>query len=165
MIILGIDPGYQRCGWGVLEKGINTSFVACGLIEIKTNTSADIVSDAVMRLSQLQSQLQAVLVTHTPDIVAIESIFFSNNAKTVIGVAQARGVILASIGSIPQTPRVMEYTPNQIKSAVTGSGSADKKSVEKMMRLQLAGIPENTIDDTIDALAIAYTASFEKDYS
>lgn len=148
MTILGIDPGYDRLGWGVIEKKNNTfTLLGCGIIQTpKTDTDPS-------RLSAIHRQLTAVVGQYKPGIAAVEGLFFSKNKTSVIQVAQARGVILSVLDLSGVS--IEEYTPSQIKSSVTGNGQADKKMVEKMLRLQLKNVPEKLLDDTIDALAIA----------
>ncbi len=148
MKILGIDPGYERLGWGVLsrEHGVYT-YIDSGCIRTsKTDSDA-------RRLADLSLKLHTIITHYSPDQAVVESLFFSNNQKTALLVAQARGVILSQLAI--EGVKVLERTPPQIKSAVTGDGQADKKAVEKMVRLQIKGIPEDVLDDTIDALAAA----------
>lgn len=154
MVILGIDPGYERLGWGVITtQGPTVQFVACGLISTpKTKTP-------FQRLTQLSIELESVLQTYEPTRVALETLFFSKNQTTALLVAQARGTILSTIGRWNSTTDIVEFGPGQIKLAVTGHGGSDKRAVEKMVRLQLKGIPEKLVDDTLDALAVAMTAS------
>lgn len=152
MIILGIDPGYDRMGWGIIDRATNTTtYVACGILQTqKTDTY-------LSRLLTICSDLHALLEQFHPDIIVIESLFFATNKKTAIDVAQARGAILLTCAK--SGVQVQEYTPLQIKSRVTGDGRADKKAVEKMVRLQLSGVPERLLDDTLDALACALASS------
>ena len=148
MRILGIDPGYAIIGWGVLnyERG-RFSPVAFGAI----TTEAGI--PFVERLQVIYNDLSAVIANYTPDAMAIEKLYFQNNQKTAIEVAEARGVILLSAQNA--TVPIFEYTPLQVKSAVTGYGQAQKPQVMEMTRrlLRLEKVPKP--DDTADALAIA----------
>ncbi|MDQ5951496.1 MAG: crossover junction endodeoxyribonuclease RuvC [Patescibacteria group bacterium] len=91
----------------------------------------------------------------------MESIFFSKNQKTAMRVSEARGVIIGAL--LPYCNSLVEYTPNQVKLAVTGYGTADKQAVEKMVRMQLKITDPSIIDDTIDAIAIAFTHALLKD--
>lgn len=170
MIILGIDPGYDRCGWGVIRKErAGFKYSACGLITTTTkdgpknvyqNPNSKIqIKQVTRRLAVIASELRTILERYEPDVIAIESLFFSKNKKTALGVAEARGAILSTIANWSDSVEIQEFTPMQIKLAVTGSGGADKKGVEKMIRLQLKDIPEKLIDDTLDALATALVAS------
>src|SRR3990167_1110806 len=157
-IILGIDPGYGRCGFGLIRtlcqsSGGNGSDVEVVDYGVST-TEAGVEIGA--RLSEVARDIEELLNRHKPDLVAIEKIFFTTNAKTAMGVAEARGAILLVCARAGV--RVVELTPGQVKSAVTGNGQADKRAVEEMvMRLtDLKHSPK--LDDASDALAIAITA-------
>lgn len=148
MIILGIDPGYAIVGWGCVryERGRFTP-LAFGAI----TTPAGM--DFAMRLEYIFEELQLLCAKYTPDAAAVERLYFQNNQKTAIDVAQARGVTLLALkkSGVP----VFEYTPLQVKSAVCGFGRAQKPQVMEMIRrlLNLKEVPYP--DDTADALAIA----------
>jgi crossover junction endodeoxyribonuclease RuvC len=151
MIALGIDPGIATTGYGVVREERNGQFVALAHGVILTPKT-----DALpQRLKFLQVQLRALMNEWKPDEVAVEELFFATNAKTAITVGQARGVILLTLfeGGIP----ISEYTPLQVKQAVSGYGAADKKQMQEMVRmlLNLGKIPKP--DDAADALAIAVT--------
>ncbi|KKW27567.1 crossover junction endodeoxyribonuclease RuvC [Candidatus Gottesmanbacteria bacterium RIFCSPHIGHO2_01_FULL_46_14] len=152
MVIFGVDPGTTRLGWGVIEKN---SALAYGCIAPQSKAPA-------FRLATIYKELQTLLKTYKPDVVAIEELYFAVNAKTVIPVAEARGVVLLSAAqeNIP----VISYTPLVVKQTITGSGRADKTQVQKMVKilLKLKEIPKP--DDTADALAIAMTHAFTKQY-
>ncbi len=148
MIILGIDPGYARTGFGVIKYvGNRFQVLDYGVISTKAHTPFEI------RLLTIFQQIEAVISRYKPDMMAIEELFFSKNTTTAMGTAQARGVIVlaASKGGLP----VYEYTPMQVKLAVTGYGRADKNQVGQMVKtiLNLERAPK--IDDASDALAIA----------
>lgn len=147
MVILGIDPGYDRVGWAVLsqDKG-KESLLSCDCMFTSKEDSV------AQRLQAIYEQLLAIIERYHPQKAVIEKLFFATNAKTVIPVAQARGVILLACQQ--HNIEIHEYTPLQIKSALTGNGHADKKSVEKMVRLIVKNLPENVIDDAIDAVAM-----------
>ena len=148
MLILGIDPGYAIIGWGLIrfERGryIPVDF---GAITTEAGTPFN------CRLEMIYDQLNELLDTHHPDVVAVEKLYFQTNAKTAIDVAQARGVTMLALQKhgVP----VFEYTPLQVKSAVTGFGQAQKPQVMEMTKrlLRLKAVPKP--DDTADALAIA----------
>ncbi len=148
MRILGIDPGYAIIGWGLVryERGryIPENFGA-------VTTPAGMPFNR--RLECIYDELTTILATCQPDAVAIEKLYFQNNQKTAIDVAQARGVTMLAIqkSGVP----VYEYTPLQVKSAVTGFGQAQKPQVMEMVKrlLRLQAVPKP--DDTADALAIA----------
>ena len=148
--LMGIDPGFDRIGWGICEStkaGLKTLGYGC----IRTS-----VKDTQLeRYQQLATELAALLVQFSPTAAAVESLFFATNQKTAIAVAQARGIILAQL--FAHQVRIYQYTPLQIKQATTGYGNADKAAVEKMVRLQIALPATHIIDDTIDALAMIIT--------
>lgn len=146
MMILGIDPGYDRLGWACVRKTNSIfEYVDAGCI---TTTKKE--SDAI-RLGELRTQLDALLRVYPFDCAIVETLFFTKNQKTVMQVAQARGVILSCLAHAGIN--VIELSPMQIKSQAAGDGHADKKAVEKMVRLQIKNIPVGLLDDTIDALA------------
>lgn len=151
MKILGIDPGYDRVGWAVLDSSSQSQYQLLEYGCIQTNKNERLLQ----RYSQISTTLKDILTTHQPHFTSMESVFFSKNQRTAMRVSEARGVIIAGI--LPFTPALVEYTPNQVKLAVTGYGSADKAAVAKMLRLQLRFNDENLLDDTIDAIAIAFT--------
>ena len=155
MRILGIDPGTGRLGWGIVdhEKGIDT-FITCGCIETKANT------DLAVRLEIIYDTLVEIVKKYSPDEMSVESLFFATNAKTAIDVAAARGVVLLA-GKKAHLP-IFQYTPLQVKSALTGYGQADKKQIQFMITkiLKLKETPKP--DDAADAVAIALTHAFSK---
>jgi len=150
MRVLGIDPGYAIVGWGVVDyAGNRFSTVDFGAV----CTDAGVPFER--RLVDVYAGVRDILTRTKPDVLAIEKLFYQHNQTTVIGVAEARGVILlaAAQAGIP----IYEYTPMQVKLAVTGYGKAVKKQVQEMTRilLHLQTIPKP--DDTADALAMAIT--------
>lgn len=148
MRILGIDPGYAIVGFGVLDSQRGrTSLLCCGAI----NTPAGVPMPN--RLMQIQEDLETLIRDYAPDVMAIEELFFNTNVTTGIGVAQARGVILATAARLGV--EIFEYTPSQVKQAVVGYGKAEKRQVMDMTRrlLNLSAIPKP--DDAADAVAIA----------
>ena len=148
MVILGIDPGYAIVGFSVLnyEKHKFTTF-AYGIISTSTEESFE------NRLKYIYQDMNTIISKYKPECMAIEKLYFYTNQKTVINVAQARGVInlSAAINDLP----IFEYTPLQVKQAVVGYGQAEKMQVMDMTRriLNLSEIPKP--DDAADALAIA----------
>jgi len=154
MIILGIDPGIETVGFGIIEeKNQHVSLIDFGCI--KTSSKSTLPE----RLNIIQEDLQKLIDTHTPDIAGVETLFFEKNVKTAIDVAQGRGVIIATVNNnkIP----IIEITPLQVKMNVTGDGRADKIQVQTMVQriLQMTSLPKP--DDAADALAIALsTANF-----
>ena len=152
MIIIGIDPGLARVGYGIIEfKNKNTKLLDCGIIETNKNKKEE------NRLYEIYSDLKELINKWNPDIAAVEKFFFYKSSTT-ISVVQARGVIMMTLGSfnIP----ISEYAPAQIKLTVTGSGKASKKEIldAVMFSLKLDYAPKP--DDSADALAIALTKLF-----
>lgn len=148
MKILGIDPGFDRVGFGVIDQeGSEASWMFHGCLQTKAS------DDFTRRLQQVRDAVKKVIDVHAPHAVAIEHLFFSNNAKTAMKVGMARGVILLAIADA-KLP-IVELTPNQIKQGIAGWGGADKKQVQEMVKrvLKLKTIPKP--DDAADALAIA----------
>jgi len=157
MIILGIDPGTATTGYGLIEeKGGMLSLIDYGVIL----TGAKLPLE--QRLEKIYDQLEDIIEEYNPGEIAVEELFFSNNAKTAMSVGQARGVILLATqkAGVP----VSEYTPNQVKNGICGYGGADKKQVQKMVQilLKLSETPEP--DDAADALAIAICHSSARKY-
>lgn len=148
MIILGIDPGYAIVGIGVLEYR-NGKFRPIEYNAITTHASMA----TSMRLRIIYEEIAEYLDKYKPDAVSIEELFFNSNQKTAIAVAQARGVLVsqAAIRNIP----IYEYTPLQIKQAVTGYGRADKNQVQQMVKLLLGLNAVPKPDDAADAMAVA----------
>jgi crossover junction endodeoxyribonuclease RuvC len=149
MIVMGIDPGIARVGYGVIrqEKGEGTTPVAYGCIRTDKDTPA------AKRLLAIYTDLDQLFTKYRPDSVAIEKLFFTRNITSAMSVAEVRGVIrlLAEQRQIPVT----EYTPNQVKQAITGSGRADKRQMQTMIQrlLGLSTLPSP--DDAADGLSIA----------
>ena len=150
MIVLGIDPGLATMGWGVLksERGRFETIDYGVVLTPKTETLP-------VRLAMLEEGVKKLVDKYTPDEIALEELFFNNNITTGINVAQARGVILRTC--VKNCGRLYEYTPLQIKQALTGYGRAEKKQIQIMVKtlLRLDGIPKP--DDAADALAVALT--------
>jgi crossover junction endodeoxyribonuclease RuvC len=146
--ILGIDPGTGIMGWGLIEKeGSNMKPLKYGCI--RTSSEAKMPD----RLFTIYSSLCAIIKENKPDAVAVEELFFFKNQKTVMSVAQARGVII--VCAVKNELPVFEYTPLQVKQALTGYGRADKKQMQEMVRItcKLKECPKP--DDAADALAVA----------
>lgn len=143
MKILGVDPGLAILGWSVLDA----PSVHYGCLRTPAH------EPLTKRLIQIYSELTALIATHKPDVLALETLFFVKNAKTLAQVGHTRGVILLAAGQAGLD--VFEYAPRQIKMALTGFGAADKTQMQKMLQrlLNLASIP--TPDDAADAVAVA----------
>jgi len=149
-IILGIDPGYGRLGWAIgisTDLGWGTIKLGC----IQTSKSTPLLE----RYSQLEKAFQKIIQDNQPTEAAVETLFFSNNVKTAMQVAETRGIILACL--LRNKLKIAQYNPMQIKETVTGNGRADKKAVEKMVRLEFKLTGEKVLDDAIDALATVLT--------
>lgn len=145
---MGIDPGYHRCGFSVLDGPPRAErLLVSGVVVTQAS------EPLCQRLNYLAQELDAQLLTWQPEGVAVEEIYFTKNAKTAIGVAQARGVVLQRCAacSLP----VYEYTPTMVKSQLTGSGRADKKQVEFMVRRLVRLDDAKRLDDELDAIAVA----------
>ncbi len=150
MRILGIDPGYATVGWGVLEyDNVRFEVVKYGAITTSPENKFD------ERLCEIYDDMCVVLDKFRPDCMSIEKLFFNTNITTGIDVAHARGVIMLSAAQ--KSVKIYEYTPLQVKVAVTGYGQAEKKQVQEMTKniLRLKAVPKP--DDTADALALAIT--------
>lgn len=152
MKILGIDPGYDRVGIAVLEKNVgdrkeNILYSNC----FKTNPKLSLND----RLLLVGKEIDLVIKKWKPEMMAIEKLYFENNQRTAMGVSEARGIIIYVAKNLDL--EVLEYTPLQIKNAVTGYGKATKDQVHNMVS-KLINLPENVKqDDEIDAIAIAIT--------
>ncbi len=154
MIILGIDPGFARMGYAVINKeNGKLSLLEAGTIE----TSAK--AEHSKRLLSIHNGLKAIIDRHNPSILSIEKLFFASNQKTAIPVAEARGVALLT-GAL-RNLTVYEYTPPELKLAVAGNGTANKKAIEKMICLTLRLEQAPKLDDTADAIALAITAAYD----
>ena len=150
-LVLGIDPGTATTGYGLVRNRAdgNLESVAYGTIQTPAGIAAH------QRLSVLFHQLNEILLLHRPDSCAVEKLFFQRNISTAIAVGQARGVLMLAISEAGLD--MAEYTPNEVKQAVAGYGSAGKKQVQDMVRVLLA-LPEiPRPNDAADALAIAIT--------
>lgn len=146
--VLGIDPGIALTGFGIVENGPQ------GLTAIKYGViSTEAGQPLHHRLKILYDDLLTIIDTEKPDVVAVEELFFSKNAKTAIHASHARGVII--LAAVNSGLELAEYTPLQVKQAVTGYGRADKAQVQAMVTrmLHLKSIPKP--DDAADALAVA----------
>jgi len=150
MRVLAIDPGYDRLGIAVVEGTASKPILVwsdCVSIEKGLREK---------RLAMVSLTITTAIKKFSPSVLAIETLFFNKNIKTALGVAEARGAVLAVAGlaSIP----VAEYSPQQVKSAVTGHGGADKKAVALMVPRLLALTKKKRLDDELDAIAIGITA-------
>lgn len=169
-LILGIDPGLADCGWGII-KPYNQERSKLGKVSrtkdqyevvdygsIKTSSKAPLTQ----RLMELYEEMQGIIEKYQPERVGIEELFFGKNAKTAMMVGEARGVVMLLLALNNFTPR--EFKPSEIKLSLTGYGNADKRQVQEMVKrfLNLDKTPKP--DDAADALAVAITVAFTKEY-
>lgn len=149
---MGIDPGFGRLGFGVVEQGgvNNWTAIAYGCIETSPKKKF------VERLKEIRDEVEAVIQKYQPTRMAVEELFFFNNAKTAMDVGQARGVVLL-LGIQHDLP-IDEFTPLQVKQGLTGYGRAEKDQMQKVVAMVLGIKGKIKSDDAADALAIAITA-------
>ena len=151
MKILGIDPGTKNCGYAVIEKsGRDLKLIKAGLIKIKTTVLQE-------QIVEMTEGIDLIFKTHKIDEVSIEDMFYAFNPKTVIKLAQFRGAI--SLKILQNSGNFSEYTPLQVKEAVTGNGKATKEQVAFMVKRLLGIKKEIKPLDITDAIAIALTHS------
>ena len=147
MIVLGIDPGSRRSGYGLVEQdGSRLRHVDNGVFVLPTR------GDFSARLLELNTRLEEILERYRPDVSAFESIFFSRNPQSALKLGHARGVAMLAVTKAGLA--VHEYSPAEVKRAVAASGRADKRQVAEMVRVIL-GLPEVAQEDASDALAVA----------
>lgn len=152
MIILGIDPGLATTGYGVIKKGKKDKCLGYGVIL----TEPCLV--LAERLKRINNELNKLIKGYQPEVLAVENIYFFKNLKTAMPVSQAKGVVLLTAAK-KKLP-VYEFTPLEVKMAITGYGRAEKKQMQKMVR-ELLGLEEiPRPDDAADALAIAICCGF-----
>jgi crossover junction endodeoxyribonuclease RuvC len=150
MRVLGVDPGFDRIGVSVMEyrdAREYTLYSTC--IETERHTPL------ANRLLEIGTALESIITTYTPDVVAIETLFFNKNVKTAIDVAQARGVILYISQQYGCT--LYEFSPQSIKIAITGYGKSDKTAVTHFLKQTVVNIPNDALDDEYDAIAVGVT--------
>jgi crossover junction endodeoxyribonuclease RuvC len=148
VIVLGIDPGTAALGYGIIESSKGQLHeLDHGCLVTSPDTSLP------ERLLAIHATVDELLAVHAPRLLAIERLFFSRNAQTAFAVGQARGVVL--LAAAQHRVRVVEATPNEVKSAVAGYGAADKEQVQRMVQLVLGMAELPRPDDAADALAIA----------
>lgn len=157
MKILGIDPGIERLGWGILIKnGGKIERINSGVKKtLKTQEKNE-------RLFEIQCFLDELIKAEKPNAISVERLFFTKNAKTALTISEVRGVILSTAQKYKLI--ISEFTPLQVKMAVCGYGKATKEDVAKMLKLSIA-LPQNKVlDDETDALAIALTGALHHRY-
>lgn len=149
LIVMGIDPGTATTGYGVVAFRVKQRLDPITYGVIRTPAKEPLTQ----RLAAIYSDVTRLIDTYKPDAIAVEELFFSRNTTTALAVGQARGVSLLAAAQFKIT--VSEYTPSQVKLAVTGQGKADKQQVAYMVRLLLGLSEIPKPDDAADALAIA----------
>ncbi len=157
MKIIGIDPGFNRLGWAVLEKqGSVFNIVSADLIETSPK------KEYCERILQIGKEIDLIFKKYKPNTLAIEKVFFTTNQKTAFRVAEIKGII-TYLGAQANL-KYFEFTPLEIKSSICGYGKADKKQISDMLKLTLKNsgcnfeLPKN--DDVCDAIAVALTCAF-----
>ncbi|MEK7078424.1 MAG: crossover junction endodeoxyribonuclease RuvC [Patescibacteria group bacterium] len=157
MTILGIDPGTNMIGYGLLRiENKETIFLDYGCINLVSD------KEGYSHLAQLYQKIDALIKKWSVDIAAVEKLFFFKNNKTVIQVSEARGVII--LAAAQNKLKIKEFTPLQVKQAVSGYGRAEKKQVQKMVRLILGLKKDPQPNDAADALAIAICCAHTADF-
>jgi crossover junction endodeoxyribonuclease RuvC len=142
--VLGIDPGSRLCGYGVIDE--NGSYVASGTIRMTPGNPLH------LRLRELYDGLTSVVHEFSPTMASVEKVFFARSVRAALSLGHARGVALLAL--VEAGVEVFEYSPLEIKKAVTGHGKADKRQVQAMVR-QILGLDFNPSPDGADALAMA----------
>lgn len=148
--VLAIDPGYDRLGIAVLEGSASAPRLLWSTCFTPSSKEREV------RLKQVREAILEAVEAHTPTLFALESLYFSTNKKTALGVAEARGVALAS-ASEAHLP-VIEIPPGSVKLAVTGDGRADKKAIMRMVPLLVSLSTKKRLDDEFDAIAVGIAA-------
>lgn len=157
MVVLGIDPGIATCGYGVIRGiGQRAEALAFGVVVTKAD------EPAAERLMQIHEALSEIMRQYSPDRVAVERLYFNRNVGSAIAVGQARGVAL--LAAAQHGLLVREYTPPEVKQAVSGYGAAEKGQVMRMVRSILGLGPEPMRDDAADALAIGLCGLFRANW-
>ncbi|MDP2951208.1 MAG: crossover junction endodeoxyribonuclease RuvC [bacterium] len=153
MIILGLDPGTAKVGWGIISGDKKRrSFIACGVIKTSKKTLSH------NRLKEIYCQTKKLIAQHKPELIVIEKLFFFKNLKTALPVAEARGVLLLLVAE--KKIKLKEFTPLQVKTGVCGYGRAEKTQIQRMVQILLKLKEVPMPDDAADALALAICASF-----
>lgn len=149
MRVLGVDPGLTRCGFAVVDGGAGAQLKAVAVHVVRTPSGGDIGG----RLAEISETIDSWLVTYGPDTVVVEQVFAHHNVRTVIGTAQAAGVVIAAAAR--RGIEVAVHTPSEVKAAVTGTGRADKAQVSAMVTRLLRLTAKPSPADATDALALA----------
>lgn len=148
MFVLGVDPGLSRCGYGLVERsGRRQTAVAAGVLRTSPGDPVP------QRLLALRDDVRALIAELKPAVVAVERVLFQVNVRTAIPVAQAAGVVM--VEALSAGCEVVEYSPNQVKQAVSGMGGADKEQVQRMVQTLLGLAAPLRPADAADAVALA----------
>ncbi len=153
MKILGIDPGYDRLGLAVIEKPIKGKETLLYSDCLQTSAKDDIY----IRFGKIGAEVARIIQEFKPDALAIETLFITKNQKTAMRVSEARGIIIYE--ALKNNVHVFEYTPMQIKVAVTSDGNSDKERILKMVKILIDIPKKDARDDEYDAIAVALTHS------
>lgn len=150
MIVLGIDPGTAIVGFGVIESnGVKHYMKDAGVIRTPAHQELE------LRLQTIHKSIEEIIKQNKPDVMVVEKLFFARNVTTAMSVSHARGVIY--LAGVQSGVKIIEYTPLQIKQAITGYGQADKNQIQEMVRVMLRLKEKPKPDDCADALAAALT--------
>ncbi len=151
LLILAIDPGYDRCGVALVKPGRPSELVSSQCIETNKKDTHE------KRLFQIYETLSGLIAKYNPTHIALETLFFSVNKKTAIKVAEARGIIVLLAGQ--HNLELVELSPQEVKQSMTGVGNASKEQVQKMVELTLKIDTAGKIDDEVDAIALGFAAA------
>lgn len=150
MIAVGFDPGTRRAGYAVIQQELSTpALLEAGLLKAEAGSEHEM-------LAELSAAVRDICARYKPSVIGIERLYFAKNQRTAMAVAQGRGAILSAAAQCGA--QILEFSPNEVKLQVTGTGGADKKAVAKMVRLILKRADLSLIDDAMDAAAIALCA-------
>lgn len=150
MVILGIDPGSRRIGYGVIEqRSGGVSLLDAGLLRLTAQSETD-------SLGEVRAEMNRLIRQYCPSILALEKLYLAKNRATAMRAAEARGVVV--LAAVENGLELKEFTPNEVKADITGYGLADKRAVAKMVRFILKRPDLRIIDDASDALAIGIVA-------
>jgi crossover junction endodeoxyribonuclease RuvC len=155
LVVLGIDPGLTRCGFAAIQAAPTGNRAKALTLGVMRTPATDPLPQ---RLAQLRADLTALMAEVEPDVVVVEHVFFQVNVRTAMSVGQASGLALAEAAS--RGCEVVQYTPNEVKQAITGYGAADKEQVQRMVqsRLGLTTLPKPADAADAAALALCYLA-------
>ncbi len=155
MVVLGIDPGYGRLGYAILEKK-KDNLLDCGCVE--TNSKEKYTN----RIKKIATKIESLIEKYKPNVLVIEKLFFTSNQKTALQVSEVKGIILYL--AIKNGLKILELTPLQVKSHLCGDGRADKKQIQKMVDMVLKLDKKPKYDDTYDAIALCLSCPTKIDY-